>query len=258
MESRGFINPVLRSDSAYDGLSEALFVLRQTNPQAASGPDALVDRDRGRVSQSVSLAPRAVRPRRSFCRAPPRTPALLRCVAIVSTPPAGYTSEDADAAFADPDAIGWAYQFYQEEAKARIYAKLNAGGKAATRAEIASVTQLFTEPYMVKWLLQNSLGRTYHELYPDSRLPETWEYYIRDLPKDEDVYLQSSICNLDSLTFMDPCMGSGHFEREAFDMLAAMYREQHPGMRAAEIADRILSRHLHGIDLDPRAAQLPR
>ena len=51
-------------------------------------------------------------------------------------------------------------------------------------------------------------------------------------------------------------MGSGHFEREAFDMLAAMYREQHPGMAAAEIADRILSHHLHGIDLDPRAAQL--
>ena len=109
----------------------------------------------------------------------PSTPALLRCVAIIGTTPAGYTAEEADATFADPDAIGWAYQFYQEEAKARTYAKLNSGGKAATRAEIASVTQLFTEPYMVKWLLQNSLGRTYHELYPDSRLPETWEYYIR-------------------------------------------------------------------------------
>jgi hypothetical protein len=104
-----------------------------------------------------------------------------------------------DAAFADPDAIGWAYQFYQEEAKARTYTKLNSGGKAATRAEIAAVTQLFTEPYMVKWLLQNSLGRTYHELYPDSRLTETWEYYIRDLPRDDagdGVNPQSAIRNL--------------------------------------------------------------
>ena len=76
--------------------------------------------------------------------------------------------EEADAAFADPDAIGWAYQFYQEEAKARTYASWGAAARPRPRAEIASVTQLFTEPYMVQWLLQNSLGRTYHELYPDS------------------------------------------------------------------------------------------
>ncbi|MFZ1488905.1 MAG: hypothetical protein WAS51_03115, partial [Ilumatobacteraceae bacterium] len=199
----------------------------------------------------------------------PSIPALLRCVAIVggadlSPGPAparggAFTREEMDAAFADPDAIGWAYQFYQEEAKARTYAKLNSGGKAATRAEIAAVTQLFTEPYMVKWLLQNSLGRTYHELHPDSKLPETWEYYIRELADQrmgESRDAGSPIRSLADLTFMDPCMGSGHFEREAFDMVVAMCREQHPEMSATEIADRILTRHLHGIDLDPRAAQL--
>ena len=176
-------------------------------------------------------------------------------MALIGTPPAGYTAEEAEATFADPDAIGWAYQFYQEEAKARTYAKLNSGGKAATRAEIAAVTQLFTEPYMVKWLLQNSLGRAYHELYPDSKLPETWEYYIRESAKQH-ISDDSPIRSLADLTFMDPCMGSGHFEREAFDMYFAMYREQYPDMSATEIADRILTRHLHGIDLDPRAAQL--
>ena len=255
IEARGLINEILRSDPAYDCLSEALFILRQTQPQRAAGPDGgwravIEDACTAQASSLGGLFDLAD----PSAALRPSTPALLRCVAIIGTTHAGFAAEEADAAFADPDAIGWAYQFYQEEAKARTYAKLNSGGKAATRAEIAAVTQLFTEPYMVKWLLQNSLGRTYHELYPDSRLPETWEYYIRDLPGRDD--RSPAITSLENLTFMDPCMGSGHFEREAFDMYAAMYREQYPGMTATEIADRILTHHLHGIDLDPRAAQL--
>jgi len=189
-EARGLINEVLRSDPAYDGLSEALFILRQTQPHRAAGPDAgwwavIEDACRAQAASLPGLFDLAD----PSAALRPSVPALLRCVAIVGgadlspgpSPAKGgeFTREELDAAFADPDAIGWAYQFYQEEAKARTYAKLNSGGKAATRAEIAAVTQLFTEPYMVKWLLQNSLGRTYHELYPDSRLPERWEYYIR-------------------------------------------------------------------------------
>ena len=269
MEARGLINEILRSDPAYHGLSEALFVLRQTQAQRAAGPDGgwwavIEDACRAQAASLPGLFDLAD----PSATLRPSTPALLRCVAIIGTTPAGYTAEEADATFADPDAIGWAYQFYQEEAKTRTYAKLNSGGKAATRAEIASVTQLFTEPYMVKWLLQNSLGRTYHELYPDSRLPETWEYYIRTkdegpktkdgTPGTDEEPSSSDIGHLSlaELTFMDPCMGSGHFEREAFDMYFAMYREQYPDMSAAEIVDRILTHHLHGIDLDPRAAQL--
>src|SRR5450759_1420926 len=174
MEARGLINEILRSDPAYDGLSEALFILRQTQPQRAAGADGgwravIEDACTAQASSLGGLFDLAD----PSAALRPSTPALLRCAAIIGTTPAGYTAEEADATFADPDAIGWAYQFYQEEAKARTYAKLNNGGKAATRAEIAAVTQLFTEPYMVKWLLQNSLGRTYYELYPDSRLPET-------------------------------------------------------------------------------------
>jgi len=104
---------------------------------------------------------------------------------------------------------------------------------------------------MVKWLLQNSLGRSYHEIYPDSILPATWEYSIKSDQLDT-----STTFNLASLTVLDPCMGSGHFLREAFDMFVAMYREQFHTFSTAEIADRILSHHLYGIDIDPRAAQL--
>src|SRR6266700_886369 len=163
----------------------------------------------------------------------------------------GFTLAESDATFTDPDAIGWAYQFYQEEAKARVYAKLGSGGKAVTRSEIAAATDLFTEPYMVKWLLQNSLGRSYHEIHPDSALPATWEYYVKP-----DTLDTSTTYNLASLTVLDPCVGSGHFLREAFDMFVNMYREQFHTFSATEIADRILSHHLHGIDLDPHAAQL--
>src|SRR5205085_2142767 len=176
----------------------------------------------------------------------PSTAALIHCMALVGGTMPGFTLAESDAAFADPDAIGWAYQFYQEEAKARIYAKLGSGGKAMTRAEIAAATQLFTEPYMVKWLLQNSLGRSYHEIYPGSALPMTWEYYIRP-----DTLGKPAVTDLASLTLLDPCVGSGHFLREAFDMLVAMYREQQPNLSAVEIADRVLSQHLHGIDIDP-------
>src|SRR5260221_7323534 len=104
---------------------------------------------------------------------------------------------------------------------------------------------------MVKWLLQNSLGRSYHEIYPDSALPATWEYYVKP-----DTLDTSTTYNLASLTGLDPCVGSGHFLREAFDMFVAMYRDQFHTFTATEIADRILSHHLHCIDLDPRAAQL--
>ncbi|MEI7768475.1 MAG: BREX-1 system adenine-specific DNA-methyltransferase PglX [Chloroflexales bacterium] len=255
LEARGLIDETLRANPDYDELSEALYALRQEQPQRAGGADGgwwAVIAD-ACAAQAVAL-PGLFDPRDPSAALRPSTPALLRCVALVGTAPSGFALDEADAAFADPDAIGWAYQFYQEAAKARVYAKLGAGGKAATRAEIAAATQLFTEPYMVQWLLQNSLGRSYHEAYPDSKLPETWAYYIRNRPEGQAAPEHPR--PLEALDLIDPCCGSGHFLREAFDMFAAMYREQHPELSAVQIADRIFERHIHGIDLDPRAAQL--
>jgi len=255
MEARGLIDETLRSNPEYGGVSEALYILRSQAPDRAAGPDggwwAVVED--ACAAQSATL-PGLFDPRDPVVALRPSTPALLRCVALVGNVLPGYTVEEVEAAFADPDAIGWAYQFYQEEAKARTYAKLFSGGKAETRAEIASATQLFTERYMVQWLLQNSLGRSYHEAYPDSRLPATWAYYVQR--SHEDRRQTPSIKLLSELTVMDPCMGSGHFLREAFDMLVAMYREQEPQLATAQIADRILSYHIYGVDIDPRAAQL--
>jgi len=260
MEARGLIEETLRANPAYEGVSEALYMLRYEQPQRTAGPDggwrAVVEN--AWEAQAKAL-PGLFDLQDPNAALRPSTPALLHCVRAVGRP-------ELDAVFADPDAISWAYQFYQEEAKARVYAKLAAGGKIETRSEIAAATQLFTEPYMVKWLLQNSLGRSYAEAYPDSALPQTWEYYIDrekilaeqdgDGEKGQAETGRRPLFTLDELTFMDPCPGSGHFLREAFDMLFAMYREQHPHMEARAIADRILSHHLHGLDIDPRAVQL--
>ena len=252
METRGLIDETLRTNPDYDGLPEALFILRQSDPGRA------VDADGGRWAVLENACEAQARPLPGLfdlndpaTALRPSTPALIRCMALVGGAMPGFTLAESDATFTDPDAIGWAYQFYQEEAKARIYAKLGSGGKAVTRSEIAAATELFTEPYMVKWLLQNSLGRSYHEIYPASALPATWDYYVKP-----DTLDTSTTFNLASLTLLDPCMGSGHFLREAFDMFVAMYREQFHTFSATEIADHILSHHLHGIDLDPRAAQL--
>jgi hypothetical protein len=252
MEARGLIDETLRANPDYDGIPEALFVLRQSEPGRVAQEDggwwAVIEdacrSQTGALPGLFDLTDPTVALR-------PSTAALLTCVAVAGSAPSGYTIEEADVAFADPDAIGWAYQFYQEESKARTYAKLGSGGKVSTRSEIAAATQLFTEPYMVKWLLQNSLGRSYQELFPDTALPATWEYYIKPEKLEPPAYI-----GMASLTVMDPCCGSGHFLREAFDMLAAMYREQHPELTTSQVADTILQKHLHGVDIDPRAAQL--
>lgn len=252
MEVRGLIDNTLRGDEAYGGISEKLFLVRDTQPERATGADggwwAVIEDACNEQAQSL---PGLFALNDPVAALRPSEGVLLQCIALVGGDLPGFSIEEADGAFKDPDAIGWAYQFYQEESKALIYAKLGTGGKAASRAEIAAATQLFTEPYMVQWLLQNSLGRSYHEINPHSALPATWPYYVKPEKLDTSTHF-----TLASLTLLDPCVGSGHFLRAAFDMFVAMYREQFPTWNAHEIAERILTNHLYGIDLDPRAAQL--
>jgi hypothetical protein len=269
LEARGLIDETLRANPEYGGVSEALHVLRLEQPQRAGGADGgwwavLEEACRAQalalpglfaLEASSAAATHTLHDAAIALR--PTTHALVACIALIGgASEAGKALErealaEQDAAFADPDAIGWAYQFYQEEAKAQVYARLKAGKKVVTRDEIAAATQLFTEPYMVQWLLQNSLGRTYQEIYPDTSLPEQWAYFIKPETREA-----PPVQDLADLTLIDPCMGSGHFLREAFDLLVAMYRERRPQLGAKEIADVILERHLFGIDIDPRAAQL--
>lgn len=257
LEARRLITGILRPSEDYGGVSEAIYLLAQTDLARVAAPDggwwAVIDQACAGQAQAL---PGLFGPGDPVLALRPSLPALRRCVERIGRGPSSASPEETDAAFADPDAIGWAYQFYQEEAKAAAFASFKAGKKADSRATIAAATQLFTEPYMVKWLLQNSLGRSYHEIYPDSALPASWEYYIR--PSEERPLGQPAptVSSLEMLTVLDPCVGSGHFLREAFDMLAAMYRERYPDWEMRQIVETILRRHLHGIDIDPRAVQL--
>ena len=252
MEVRNLIDNTLRGEEAYGGISEKLFLVRDMQPELAQGEDGgwwtVIEEACNEQAQSL---PGLFKLNDTIAALRPSSSILLQCITLIGGDLPDFTIEESDDAFRDPDAIGWAYQFYQEESKAQIYEKLGTGGKAASRSEIAAATQLFTEPYMVQWLLQNSLGRSYHEIHPHSTLPATWPYYVQTEKLDTSTHF-----TLETLTLLDPCVGSGHFLRAAFDMFVGMYREQFPIWTTKDIADRILAEHLYGIDLDPRAAQL--
>ncbi len=208
MEVRDLIeSSILRSEEAYGGLSEKMYFLRQDEPERANGPDSgwwAVVEDACRVQAKALPGLFALNDPTAALR--PAPAALIQCIELSSgLKPVlpDVQPVDLDAVFADPDAIGWAYQFYQQEAKAAIDAKCKHGGKVVSRAEMSAKTQLFTEPYMVQWLLQNSLGRSYHEAYPHSSLPATWEYYVQ--PEKLDV---ADPFGLGCLTLLDPLWGA--------------------------------------------------
>jgi hypothetical protein len=251
MEVRELIDKTLRGDELYSGASEKLFILRETQSVRAEGEDngwwGVIEDACNELAVSLPGLFALDDPAAALR---PGAGVLVQCIALVGGQMDDFSPNESDAAFADPDAIGWAYQFYQEESKANIDAKCKNGGKVLNRSELAAKTQLFTEPYMVQWLLQNSLGRSYHEFFPQSTLPATWPYYVQPEKLDAPSF------TLAGLTLLDPCMGSGHFLRAAFDLFVQMYREQYPTWSIREIVNCVLSQHLFGIDLDPRAAQL--
>jgi hypothetical protein len=153
-----------------------------------------------------------------------------------------------------PDSLAWIYQYYRAPDAERVRAHLRDGKKVSTRHELAAATQFWTEPYMVQWLLQNSLGRSYHEAYPDSMLPQTWSYYIRQRPDGQDPPEHPR--PLADLDLIDPCCGAGILLREALDMFATMYRERYRHMEMAVICDLIFQNHLHGVDIDPLVVRI--
>ncbi|MDD4431119.1 MAG: BREX-1 system adenine-specific DNA-methyltransferase PglX [Bacteroidales bacterium] len=114
-------------------------------------------------------------------------------------------------------------------------------------------TQLYTEPYMVKFLVQNSLGATWMGMYPDSDLSEEWEYYVKDADR-----APVRRKNVENITFLDPACGSGHFLIEAFDLFYRMYEAEGKYTDPETICKKILARNLYGIDIDERAVQIAR
>jgi len=153
----------------------------------------------------------------------------------------------------DVEIIGWLYQFYISEKKDQVI------GKVVKSEDIPAATQLFTPNWIVKYMVQNSLGATWLATYPDSPLKGSMEFYIQPAEQTPEVEAQLAAItpeSLDpeSLTLIDPACGSGHILVEAYDLLKAIYLER--GYRQRDIPELILTKNLYGLDICPRAAQL--
>ncbi|TGU46813.1 BREX-1 system adenine-specific DNA-methyltransferase PglX [bacterium M00.F.Ca.ET.152.01.1.1] len=150
----------------------------------------------------------------------------------------------------DVEIIGWLYQFYISEKKDEVFAGLKKN-KKITPENIPAATQLFTPHWVVRYLVENSLGRLWMLNRPKSRLNERMDYYIAPEEREKD-FLR--IFSPEEIKVCDPACGSGHMLTYAFDLLHAIYEEE--GYDAAEIPRLILTHNLHGIELDERAGAL--
>lgn len=152
-----------------------------------------------------------------------------------------------EAAWEDVEALGWAYQFYNSERKDDFFKSK----RKAAAEDIAPATQLFTPDWIVRYMVQNSLGRLWMLNNPESLLRDKMEFYIEPDAEHED-FLR--VAGPEEITFLDPACGSGHILVYAFQLLTEMYRER--GWRDRDIARSILERNLSGYEIDPRAAQI--
>lgn len=160
----------------------------------------------------------------------------------------------------DVQIIGWLYQFYISAKKDEVI------GKVVKSEDIPAATQLFTPNWIVKYLVQNSVGRLWTLANPQSDSFSEWEYYIK--PAEQSIEVNAELkklidirisedgetLNPESITVLDPACGSGHILVEAYDCLKIIYLER--GYRARDIPRLILEKNLYGIDIDIRAAQL--
>lgn len=156
--------------------------------------------------------------------------------------------------------IGWLYQYYNSELKDDTFALLKKNVKI-TKERIPSATQLFTPDWIVRYMVENSLGRLWIEGHPDDELKSGWKYYLDEAEQEPDVQAQLDNIHAEYATLkpqdikvIDPCMGSGHILVYAFDVLIQIYKKY--GVSERDAAQSILQNNLYGLDIDNRAAQL--
>ncbi|MHC5761776.1 BREX-1 system adenine-specific DNA-methyltransferase PglX [Nostoc sp.] len=147
------------------------------------------------------------------------------------------------------EVVGWLYQFYISERKDEV---IGAKSKVAA-ADIPAATQLFTPHWIVRYMVENSLGRLWLDSHPESRLREYMPYYLEN-PNDNGEGEKPQVLTPQELTVIDPACGSGHILVYAFDLLFEIYKEQ--GYLERDIPALILTHNLYGLDIDERAAQL--
>ena len=152
--------------------------------------------------------------------------------------------------------IGWLYQYYISEKKNQV---ININKSNIKKEDIPAATQLFTTDWVVKYMVDNSLGRYWIERNPNSSLKKHLEFYLGEAQQDEETQrkldeIRSENILIEELTFFDPCMGSGHILVYAFDVFFEIYKEL--GYLERDIPELILKNNIFGLDIDDRAYQL--
>ena len=156
--------------------------------------------------------------------------------------------------------IGWLYQYYNSEKKDEVFTALNKNVKI-TKENIPAVTQLFTPDWIVRYMVENSLGRLWVEGHPNDELKSQWKYYLEEAEQEPDVQAQLATIREEykalkpeDILCIDPCSGSGHILAYMFDVLVQIYEAYGVDTRTAVAS--IVENNIYGLDIDDRAAQL--
>ena len=155
--------------------------------------------------------------------------------------------------------IGWLYQYYNTEPKAEVFGRPS--GTKIRKEDVPAATQLFTPDWIVRYMVENSLGRLWVEGHPNDELKANWKYYLEEAKQEPEVEeklaeirKEYAKLNPEDIKLIDPCMGSGHILVYAFDVLMQIYESAGYGQRDA--ARSILENNIYGLDIDDRAFQL--
>ena len=156
--------------------------------------------------------------------------------------------------------VGWLYQYYNAEPKDQVFANLKKNIKISKK-DIPAATQLFTPDWIVRYMVENSLGRLWVEGHPNDNLKATWKYYLEEAEQEPEVQAQlarirEGYASLkpEEILCIDPCMGSGHILVYMFDLLVQIYEAY--GYSTRDAVTSIVQNNLWGLDIDDRAAQL--
>jgi hypothetical protein len=254
MEARALIDEVIIQKDAYGGRSLQHNRLARRDPARCAGEDeglfaTLFDEFERRSAE----LPMVFRPDAPEVALRPSVAALRRCIELLSgkIAPKGQSAAGEEI-FTAPDAVGWAYQYWNTEAKDRVFDRVRTEkGFKIAGLDIVPATCIYTEDYIVKFLVQNSLGALWTGMRPASRLPAKWRYYVYGA--DRAPVPRKRVAEI---TLIDPAAGSGHFLIEAFDLLFDMYKEEGEISSDREICASIFENNLFGIDIDERAIQI--
>lgn len=155
--------------------------------------------------------------------------------------------------------LGWLYQYYNTEPKAKVFGRASTAKIA--KEDVPAATQLFTPDWIVRYMVENSLGRFWLNGHKDSQVGERWQYYIADIEHDtttqriiDEINRDKANCTPDQIKCIDPCQGSGHVLSYLFDVLMDIYEDY--GYSGREAVESIVRNNIYGLDIDDRASQL--